>query len=398
MRRATRRVVRLLIVPLTCLAVGLPATPARAALGALPDVTWMTNGQVRATLVSGNYLYIGGKFTQVRQTPPKTPGASFSATNLARIDLATGAGDSTWTPDVTTDVSGSAVYALAAIGDQIWVGGSFTAIDGAPRLNLAAVSATTAIVDPFVHPSVGLTTADRVEALVAGPSMIYAGGFYKVVNDVERLQLAAFHTDGSLDPVWNPKVDKRVFSMALDCTGTTLFAGGQFRRAGGTNSPYETRETIARFNLVTGALDPWAIPVGTIPTGQKAYDMAPTCTRLYAAYGGSNWALSLALDNGSIGNQLWRRNASGNVQAIALAGDRLVIGGHFESLQGGFVRLRIAALMPATGAVDTVWNPGVDGQWGGPWDMAVEANHLWVGGQFTTVAGVAQTFLTRFTF
>lgn len=139
------------------------------------------------------------------------------------------------------------------------------------------------------------------------------------------------------------------------------------------------------------------IPPGTIPTGQKVYDMAPTCTRLYAAYGGSNWASSFALDNGSIGNELWRMKTDGNVQAIALAGDRVVIGGHFVSVQGGFSRLRIAALVPETGAVDP-WNPGIDGQWGGPWDMAVESDHLWVGGQFTLVAGVGQTFLTRFTF
>lgn len=397
MRKTTRRAVRLLIVPLTMLGIGLPVSPARAALGALPDTTWMTNGQVRATLAYGNYLYIGGKFSSVRSTPPKTPGDSFPASNLARIDLATGAGDATWTPDVTTDVSGPAVFALAGIGDQIWVGGAFTAVDGLPRLNLAAVSATTGVVDPLVQPTVGLTTADRVEGLVAGPSMMYAGGFFKAVNGVTRQQLAAFWTDGTLDPTWSPKVDKRVFSLALDCGGTSLFAGGQFRRAAGPGASYETRETIARFDLATGALDPWVIPPGTIPTGQKVYDMAPTCTRLYAAYGGSNWASSFALDNGSIGNELWRMKTDGNVQAIALAGDRVVIGGHFVSVQGGFSRLRIAALVPETGAVDP-WNPGIDGQWGGPWDMAVESDHLWVGGQFTLVAGVGQTFLTRFTF
>lgn len=397
MRKPTRRAVRLLIVPLTLVGLGLPVTPAQAALGASPDVTWMTNGQVRATLVYGDYLYIGGKFSSVRSTPPKTPGDAFSASNLARISLATGAGDPTWTPDVTTDVSGPAVFALVGIGDQIWVGGAFTAVDGWPRLNLAAVSATSGAVDPLVQPAVGVTTADRVEALAAGPSMVYAGGFFKVVNGVARQQLAAFRTDGTLDPTWAPRVDKRVFSLSLDCGGTSLFAGGQFRLAAGSGAPYETRETVARFDLATGSLEPWAIPTGTIPTKQKVYDLAPTCTRLYAAYGGSNWASSFALDNGSVGNELWRRKTNGNVQAIALAGDRVVIGGHFVSVEGGYSRLRIAALVPETGAVDA-WNPGIDGQWGGPWDMAVESNHLWVGGQFTLVAGVSQTFITRFTF
>jgi hypothetical protein len=55
-------------------------------------------------------------------------------------------------------------------------------------------------------------------------------------------------------------------------------------------------------------------------------------------------------------------------------------------------------LDPLTGAVDATWIPMIEGQWGGPWAMAVEANHLWVGGQFTLVARVTQMFVTRFTF
>ena len=47
----------------------MTATPAQAALQPMPDTTWMTNGQVRAVLVSGNYLYVGGKFSKVRQFP-----------------------------------------------------------------------------------------------------------------------------------------------------------------------------------------------------------------------------------------------------------------------------------------------------------------------------------------
>jgi hypothetical protein len=374
------------------------ASPASASLGALPDVTWMTNGQVRAMVVSGNYLYIGGKFTKVRQFPPRVPGGmSFSAMNLARIDLTTGAGDPTWTPDVTSDIPAPPVHALAVYGDQIWVGGSFNAVDGQPRLNLAAVSAATGLVDPSVAPQIGVDTSSRVQALVAGPSLLYAGGKFTTVNGVSRRHLAAFHPDGTLDDVWRPRTDKRVFSMVPDCTGGTLFVGGQFLRASSSGMAYVPADTIARFDLVNGVLDPWTVPAGTIPSGQKAYAMTPTCTRLFVAYGGSNWASAFALDDGTTGNELWRRTTNGNVQAIAFTGERVVIGGHFEVIRGQS-RPRIAALDPATGNLDMVWNPGITGQWGGPWSMLVEANHLWVGGQFTTVAGQAQYFLTRFTF
>ena len=52
----------------------MTATPAQAALQPMPDTTWMTDGQVRAVLVSGNYLYVGGKFSKVRQFPNGVPG------------------------------------------------------------------------------------------------------------------------------------------------------------------------------------------------------------------------------------------------------------------------------------------------------------------------------------
>ena len=60
--------------------------------------------------------------------------------------------------------------------------------------------------------------------------------------------------------------------------------------------------------------------------------MAPTCTRLFVAYGGQNRASAFALDNGNTGNEVWRRGTNGNVQAIAFTGGSVVIGGHFTSV------------------------------------------------------------------
>lgn len=51
----------------------------------------------------------------------------------------------------------------------------------------------------------------------------------------------------------------------------------------------------------------------------------------------------------------------------------------------------------STGAVDPNWHPSIDGQWGGPWALLVTGGRLYVGGQFTTVNGVAQDFFARFT-
>lgn len=272
-----RRLVVWLVSTLATLGLTLAtALPASASLLPTPDTTWMTNGQIRAMVISGNYLYIGGKFSMVRQYPVGVPGgSSYAASNLARIALSTGAGDPSWTPTVTTDLSTPAVYALATIGDQIWVGGSFTAVNGQPRLNLAAVSASSGAVDPAVAPLVGTTTADRVQALVAGPSMVYAGGYFTTVNGLTRTHLAAFHTDGTLDATWTPRADKRVFSMARDCSGSTLFVGGQFLRASSSGGPYVAEDTIVRLDLSNGTLDPWTVPPARSPRGRKPTRLLP---------------------------------------------------------------------------------------------------------------------------
>jgi hypothetical protein len=50
--------------------------PSALALGTTPDRTWNANGTVFATALSedGSTLYIGGKFTRVRENPPGIPG------------------------------------------------------------------------------------------------------------------------------------------------------------------------------------------------------------------------------------------------------------------------------------------------------------------------------------
>jgi hypothetical protein len=384
---------------LMMMVAGMPA--ARAAIAPAPDPTDMTDGAVRAILRSGDYVYIAGQFTKVRSTPIGTPGPSFASHGIARLDAETGVGDPTWTPDVSWGTYVSAkhpiVWALAAAGGDIWFGGDFGAVDGQPRTNLAAVDAVTGDLDTHVAATVGDLGAQSVRAMAASGDRVFVGGFFTTVNGQKRRRIAAFGLDGSLDPDWKPRLDKRVFSMAVDCTGGSLFVGGQFRRARGTSdATWAPRETVARFDVQTGVLRPWAIPTGTIASGQKAYDLDPTCTQLDVGYGGANYAAAFTLTNGSTGTQLWRTGTTGNVQAIANVGSQVVIGGHFTTI-GRVTRNRIAALSMATGALDPAWAPSIEGQWGGPWALLSDGGFLYVGGQFTSVAGHDRDFLARFT-
>ena len=79
-------------------AAGAQEVSSSPTINSTPDDTWMTNGRVFSVVRSGDYIYVGGKFTRVRQSPT---GPSFAATNLARFHADTGEGVRTWTPDVT---------------------------------------------------------------------------------------------------------------------------------------------------------------------------------------------------------------------------------------------------------------------------------------------------------
>src|SRR5207247_1650990 len=87
-------------------------------------------------------------------------------------------------------------------------------------------------------------------------------------------------------------------------------------------------------------------------------------------------------------------NASGSVDAIALAADgKILVGGAFISI-GGQTRMRIARLDAATGAPDS-FNPNVTGGLA-VFAIAVQADgKILVGGDFALVGGQTRNFIAR---
>ena len=369
-------------------------------LSQTPDQTWSTNGIVYSMIRDGGYVYVGGRFQTVRNT---ATGESFRATNLARFDATTGVADRNWTPDVTgTDVNTTTVYALAAAGGNIWVGGRFDNVDGFPHRHLAAVSSSTGVVDSTVDPMVGVAGSEGVRAMVASGTRVYVGGLFGSIDGKTRQYLAELDFAGNVDPVWKPKAGAGVRSLSLSCDGATVFAGGKFRNAAGSDGVFSPRETLARFDAVSGALDPWAIPTGIVNNDQVAADLAVTCGQITAGYLGNNYVRSFRLDTGSTGTQVWEKKCGGDVQTVAMLGtDKVIIGGHFHQVGyssnvDSVKRVRIAKLNLSNGALDSDWKPAVDGQFYGPWDLLVDDTHLYVGGAFQTLAGVTQPNFGRF--
>ncbi len=149
-------------------------------------------------------------------------------------------GDPAWTPDVTgADPTTTQVNALAA-GGKIWLGGRFGAVDGVARRNLAAVNPGTGVIDPTVDPLVGSPTS-FVGAVVASGEKVYVGGAFGGIDGKPRGNLAALDLSGNVDPTRKPKTETNVAALAMSSDKTTVFAGGKFRNAAGSDGVYSPR-------------------------------------------------------------------------------------------------------------------------------------------------------------
>jgi hypothetical protein len=403
MRSPIRRLLRpLLVITVIAGAIGTIAPAASAALSNTPDPTWMTNGIVYAIVRSGDRIYVGGRFTSVRSCPPGQAcgaGNTMKVSNVAALDATTGAAIKTWKPAVTGDGTPiTTVYALAATGGKIFIGGDFDQVAGVARTNFAAVDAITGALDPNVDAAVGTTGSKSIRALLANGSRVFAGGYFTSVDGTARIHVAAFDLDGSLAAGWRARAKGTVKSLAFDCTGATIFVGGTYAQASGTGQPYVAREDVARFDVGTGAIHPWAIPEADLPNSVPVLDMAAACDRLFLGIGGSNWLYTVDLTD-DVGDALWLYKTGGNVQTVAIFGDLVVFGGHFSQVE---LPSGVREKRTRFGAADFdgnlhPWAPTFDGQFYGPWDILATGNQMWIGGRWTAVSGVPQYNLARFT-
>jgi hypothetical protein len=405
--RATRVLVILAMIA-AALAV-LPAAPA-SALTAQPDTTWMTNGEVWASVQYGNVLFIGGDFTQVRDLAPGTPGANIVfANNLAAIDMTTGQGIPAFHPDVQAGGTQSVqVHALAMVGDELYVGGQFSAVDGAPHFNLAAIDIDpvtfAGTVDPAFTTTVGVPGAANeskvfVYEILPASDGLFIGGALSKVNGKGRSKMGKLNFDGTLVKTWKATgVNGAVRDMAYSTDGQTIFVAGAFNALNGV-----PHQSIARISTATGADDPWTVSgviVGGSHPGMTCWSLAVTTARLFAGCGrGPNFAAAFRLDNGTSGNMAWSFGTVGNVQAIRLTADEqhLIIGGHF----GTYLTQRVCGsqylknlgmlnnLYQVSGGVslDCGFLPqfwGVN-PFGGVWEIQLTPTAIWAGGEFHMV-------------
>lgn len=193
----------------------------------------------------------------------------------------------------------------------------------------------------------------RVDDIVRVGRWVYLGGNFTVVANHSggtktRMYLAAERAGtGKLRRAFHPKLNGRVYGLAVSPNHRFLYVGGQFSSVGG-----HPRHGLAAFNLRTGRLAPRIPDLGI--TGTVRTVAVSRMGRIYI--GGSfghvgeqrrqNLA-KLVMRGGRFRvNTRWRPTANHEVRDIVISArmSRVIVGGLFTSVNGRSGQDKIAAL------------------------------------------------------
>ena len=290
----------------------LMAFPAAAAarLATSPAATWQAKGSVSAIAVAGSVVYVGGDFSSV-VAPRGSKLAPRPRHNLAAFDLVThkllGWRASTDGP----------VNALAIHGTRLYIGGSFTQVNGRKHLRLAAVSLGRGRLARW-H-----AAADAaVRALIATRTRLYVGGeFHRLAGgDRHRLGAVSIGT-GRLVRSWHPVVSGPVRALALSPRGSRLFVGGDFK----TVSTVASRHLAAVSTRSGAASRSWPLH-----PDYPVLALAVRRTSLYVGGGGNGGQLAaFALPSA---RRRWTQLTDGDVAAVTVFRSTVYAGGHFDNV------------------------------------------------------------------
>jgi hypothetical protein len=351
--------------------------------------------------------YLGGEFASVNERPTGP---------VTRLDPVTGIVDGTWRPNAgegrctaVTPTDGRVVTSLSTILDAPRPACGTVLPDGAPGTWRPALEAS----------------RPRILAAVTDQRFLYLGGDFMGVGGAPHRHLARFHLGhGGLDTTWHGDADGTV--QALTISGKDLLVGGDFTSLRGTpvrrlgrlpldgRPPQEVAAVdgavaailplsqgmmiAGSFRQVAGQESPgfaWlgsdgvprpglGLRQGTDPGTGHALALLPT---MRVAVGGAFTAINgeeagnLAILDLASGRITATPRTDGPVYALLPVDDDVLAGGGFTSVHGQ-PRGRLARLRA----------DGILAEWQVTADLDVrclarQGNLLWVGGDFSHLAG-----------
>ncbi|MEU8124277.1 PKD domain-containing protein [Spirillospora sp. NPDC049024] len=367
------------------------------------------DGEVKSIIKIGGKIYVGGSFTQVKEVGANKP--TLVRNRLFAFDAATGAID----PDFVPNLNKGEASALlpAPDGKSIYVGGSFSEINGVRHFVLARINAQTGAPIASFDPELDA----KVRDLRLAGGRLYVGGTFATVGGAARAALATLDPEtGARDDFVNLNIAgtqtgdgvTQIYKMDVSPDGSKLVGIGNFSSVAGS-----TRRQIVMVDLTgqSAALANWDTVryadqcSQSFDTYMRDVEFSPNGSYFVVtttgAYGGSaklcdtqaRWE-SAATGGGQ--QPTWVNYTGGDTTyAVEITDTAVYTGGHFRWAnnpfagdspgQGAVGREGIVALDPVSG-LPFSWNPGRD-KGVGVFDMLATDEGLWIGSDTDNVGG-----------
>ncbi len=178
------------------------------------------NNYVDVIRVSGSTIYAGGSFTNI---------GGQSRSGIASLDAISGTA-TTWNPNAAGTLGH--VYDIIISNNTIYAGGYYDSIGGQIREGLAALDATTGSATPWDPGTVG--TPGIVNAMAMGGNNLYVGGTFSAIGGLPHIGLSVVDTGTALPTLWTP--DLSAFSLGSEAItylgGRLCVGGGEFTMHG----------------------------------------------------------------------------------------------------------------------------------------------------------------------
>jgi hypothetical protein len=373
-------------------------------LSATASSSWQTNRTVWGIAPVDGNVFVGGSFTSVR--PPGDPlgTGEVPRTYLAEFNASTGALETSFDPTLNGQVT---ALALSPDGSTLYVGGSFTTVNGSSRSRLAAFSTSTGALTTWAP-----SASNSVSSIALSPdgSDVYIGGsFGKLDNTARTYAGEVTSSTGALLP-WAPDVNGTLTSIAVAPDDSRVLVGGYFSQFNGA-----AQESVVDVDATTGAtnnltsIEPYysgctATVKDIIIGSATASNPAGIAYIASEGTGGGcfdgDWAANV-----STGALVWQNDCLGATQSLVIINNWLYKGSHAHDCDfspGGFPQVTVDHHLLDQSLTDGTlghWNPdtnngnsstGTVNGGLGPRVMATDGTSMFLGGDFTTVNSLPQ--------
>jgi trimeric autotransporter adhesin len=369
-----------------------------------------------AILRIGGSIYLAGAFNSYQGQ---------AAHYIAKLDAATCALDTTFSPQTGGNGFDDAIYTLASDGTWLYAGGTFRSYRGVSdnANRIARLSLADGSLDARFGPAGASSNGfdANVRSLLVVGTALYAGGdftaYQGVIGSASRLGRIDL-TSGLLQQVFGATgangVDNIVFALATDAPpaptptpspGPNLYVGGRFNTYNGDGGSHAVGHFVKL--SVDGKLDT------SLVTGGTPDDILAVAVSADSVYLGGTFTVwdsqpaqhlaKMSRTTGQFDDQF--SPAAGNgfddyVSALALDGGSLYAGGHFTSYLRGTPATvnRLAWLDAGTGQVKGAVAPtggGVVGVSATVEALSVASGTLYVGGDFTAYGGLPANHIAK---